>query len=199
MGGQKSVSDSSTPRERILATAYQLFTRRGVNDVGVDEVVEKAGVAKTTLYRHFPSKEDLVLGFLDERERRWTAEVVERRPQQRESEPDGQLLAIFDEFGDWFKSRSDYEACSFIKVLLEMGPEGRIGAACITHLDRIREVLQSRAELAGLRDPKAFAWELNIVLKGSIICAAEGDPDAAERGKAIAAWLIDQHRVQPAG
>ena len=193
------MSDSSTPRERILATAYELFTRRGVNDVGVDEVVEKAGVAKTTLYRHFPSKEDLVLGFLDERERRWTAEVVERRPQERESEPDGQLLAIFDEFRDWFNSRSDYEACSFIKVLLEMGPEGRIGEACITHLDRVREVLRSRAELAGLRDPKSFAWELNIVLKGSIICAAEGDPDAAERGKAIAAWLIDQHRVQPAG
>lgn len=190
--------DSATARERILATAYELFTVRGVNDVGVDEVVEKAGVAKTTLYRHFPSKEDLVLGFLAERERLWTDEIIERRPQQRASAPADQLLAIFDEFAEWFSSRNDYEACSFIKVLLEMGPEGRIGEACIAHLDRVREVLRERAELAGLRDPESFAWELNIVLKGSIICAAEGDRDAARRGKAMAEWLIGQHRAPAA-
>ncbi len=186
--------DRPSARERIVSTAYDLFTRRGVNDVGVDEVVEKASVAKTTLYRHFPSKEDLVIAFLEERERLWTADVIDRRPRDRARDPADQLLAIFDELDDWFQNRRDYEACSFIKVLLEVGPEGRIGEACIKHLDRIRAILRDRAEDARLRDAESLVWQLNLLIKGSIVCAAEGDVDAAKRGKALAARVIDSHR-----
>jgi len=64
-------------RERILDTAYELFSRRGVRGVGIDEVIERAGVAKATLYRHFPSKDDLIIAFLDLREQRWTRNFVE--------------------------------------------------------------------------------------------------------------------------
>jgi len=63
-------------------------------------VVAKAGVAKTTLYRHFPSKTDLVLALLDRREQLWTADVVEHRSRERAQDPEGQLLAIFDVFDD---------------------------------------------------------------------------------------------------
>jgi AcrR family transcriptional regulator len=189
------LADALSARERILATAYELFTRRGVNDVGVDEVVENAAVAKTTLCRHFLSKEDLVLAFLEERERLWTTEVIDRNPHSRTDDPDFQILAIFQELDDWFHRRADYEACSFIKVLLEVGPRGRIGQACLAHLDRIREIVRSRAEDAGLRDTKSLAWELNILIKGCIVCAAEGDAGAARRAEVIAAWLIDQHRA----
>lgn len=181
-------------RDRIVTTAYDLFTHHGINAVGVDEVVDKAGVAKTTLYRHFRSKEDLVLAFLDRREELWTKTVIDRGPCERSDDPEGQLLAIFDVMDEWFHGRSDYEACSFVKVLLEMGNEGRIGQACIVHLDRIRGILRARAELAGLRDAKEVAWSLNMLIKGSIVCAAEGDPDSARRAKPIAAWIIDQHR-----
>jgi AcrR family transcriptional regulator len=196
-GGRELITNSLTPRERILATAYDLFTKRGVHGVGVDEVVEKAGVAKTTLYRHFPSKDDLVIAFLEERERLWTGDVIDRGPRERSSDPEEQLLAIFQELDDWFQRRTDYEACSFIKVLFEVGSDGRVGEACIMHLDRIREIMRSRAELAGLRDAKSLAWELNILLKGSVLCAAEGDSGAARRAEVIAAWLIDRHRVAP--
>ncbi|OAN33578.1 TetR/AcrR family transcriptional regulator [Mycolicibacterium iranicum] len=189
-----SLTHSSTARDRIVITAYELFTHRGINAVGVDEVVEKAGVAKTTLYRHFPSKEDLVLAFLDRREQLWTSEVIDSRPRERTDDPAEQLLAIFDVLDEWFHDRSDYEACSFVKVLLEMGRTGRIGEACIEHLDRVRNILTSRAEAAGLRDPHSFAWSFNVLIKGSIVCAAEGDPDSARRAKPLAGFLIDQHR-----
>jgi AcrR family transcriptional regulator len=189
-----SLTDLPSARDRIVTTAYALFTRRGINAVGIDEVVEKAEVAKTTLYRHFPSKEDLVLAFLDRREELWTQGVIERGPRERSEDPEGQLLAVFDVMDDWFHHRSDYEACSFVKVLLEMGNDGRIGEACIDHLDKIRAILGARAERAGLRDANDLAWSLNILIKGSIICAAEGDVDAARRAKPIAAWIIDQHR-----
>jgi AcrR family transcriptional regulator len=189
-----TLNDLPSARDRIVTTAYDLFTHRGIHAVGIDEVVAKAEVAKTTLYRHFASKEDLVLEFLDRREELWTTAVIDRGPCERSDDPEGQLLAIFDVMDDWFQGRSDYEACSFVKVLLEMGTEGRIGQACIAHLDKIRGILRARAELAGLRDAKEVAWSLNMLIKGSIICAAEGDPDSARRAKPIAVWIIDQHR-----
>src|SRR3981189_540259 len=104
------------PRERILDTAYELFSRRGVRGVGVDEVIAHAGVAKATLYAHFPSKDDLVLAFLEQREQRWTLEFVETEARRRGTTPEEQLLAIFDAFDEWFR-RHDFEACSFIKLL----------------------------------------------------------------------------------
>src|SRR5688572_14049702 len=90
-------------RERILATAYELFSRRGVRDVGVDEVIASAGVAKATLYRHFRSKDELVLAFLGRREQRWTHEWLETEARRRGATPEEQLLAIFDVFHEWFQ------------------------------------------------------------------------------------------------
>ena len=180
-------------RRRILDTAYELFSRRGVRSVGVDEVVERAAVAKATLYRHFRTKDDLVLAFLQQREQLWTREFVEAEARRRGSTPEERLLAIFDVFHDWF-GRTDFEACSFINVLLELGPEHPAGKACIIHLENIRAVVGGLAEEAGLRDIDSFARSWHILMKGSIVSAAEGDRDAAQRAKAMAALLIDRHR-----
>ena len=191
--------EPQSARERILATAYELFTRRGIRNVGVDEVVEKANVAKATLYRHFPSKDDLVLAFLELRERLWTAEVIDHQPTERAAgDPEGELLAIFDIFDEWFQRRTDYEACSFVKVLFELGTEGRIGEACLAHLGNIREIVRARADRAGLRDPDGFAWSFNNLMKGAMVSAAEGDSEAARRARRMAAWLIEQDR-KPSG
>ena len=180
-------------RDRILDTSYELFSRRGVRAVGIDELIEHAGVAKATLYRHFPSKDDLVVAFLERREQRWTREWVEAEATRRASDPEGQLLAIFDAFDEWFH-RKDFEACSFINVLLELGPRHPAGRACVQHLETIRSIVRRLAEEAGLRDPAAFAHSWHILMKGSIIAAAEGDVEAAQRARAMAARLIDDHR-----
>jgi AcrR family transcriptional regulator len=180
-------------RERILDTAYELFSRRGVRGVGVDEVVERAGVAKATLYRHFPSKDDLVIAFLEQRERRWTLDWVEAEARRGGSTPEEQLLAIFEAFDGWFR-RDDFEACSFINVLLEMGPEHPASRASVRHLENIRSIVRRLAEEAGLRDPESFARSWHILMKGSIVSAAEGDVDAAQRAKSMARCLIEEHR-----
>jgi AcrR family transcriptional regulator len=188
-----TVAARADPRERILDTAYQLFSRRGVRDVGIDEVIERAGVAKATLYRHFPSKNDLVLAFLERREQRWTLGLVEAEARRRGATPEERLLAIFDIFDDWFH-RDDFDTCSFINVLVEMRSEHPLGRASIQHLHNIRSLVRALAEEAGLRQPEAFARSWHILMKGSIIAAAEGDLDAAHRAKAMARTLIDQHR-----
>jgi AcrR family transcriptional regulator len=189
----KTNPDETGARERLLATAYELFSRRGIRDVGVDEVIARAGVAKATLYRHFRTKDELVLAFLERRETLWTREWVEQQARGRGNTPEEQLLAIFDLFDEWFH-RDDFEACSFINVLLEMGPEHPAGGESIRQLENIRSVVRGLAEEAGLRDPDSFARSWHILMKGSIISAAEGDANAARRAQSMARLVIDQHR-----
>ena len=179
--------------ERILDTAYELFSRRAIRDVGIDEVVQRAGVAKATLYRHFPSKDELVIAFLERREQRWTLEWVETEARRRGTTPEERLLAIFELFDEWFH-RDDFEACSFVNVLLEMGPAHPAGQASVRHLASIRSVVGRLAEEAGLRDPGSFARSWHILMKGSIVSAAEGDAEAAQRARSMAVLLIEQHR-----
>jgi AcrR family transcriptional regulator len=189
----KANVDEAGARERLVATAYELFSRRGIRDVGVNEVIARAGVAKATLYKHFRTKDALVLAFLERRETRWTREWVEQQARRRAKTPEGQLLAIFDLFDEWFH-RDDFEACSFINVLLEMGPQHPAGGESIRQLENIRSVVGGLAEEAGLRDPDSFARSWHILMKGSIISAAEGDTDAASRAQSMARLVIDQHR-----
>src|SRR2546428_11241120 len=105
---QEAAEVGSSARERILDAAYELFSRRGIQAVGVNEVIERAGVATATLYRHFPSKEKLVLAFLDLREQRWTKDLIEAGAMRRGSNPEERLLAIFDVLDEWFH-RHDVE------------------------------------------------------------------------------------------
>jgi AcrR family transcriptional regulator len=189
---EAAANRESPVRERILVTAYELFARRGVRDVGINELVDRAGITKATLYRHLPSKDDLVVAFLELREQRWTRGWVEAEARRRGSTPEEQLLAIFDLFDEWFH-RDDFEACSFINVLLELGPAHPAGKASIEHLENIRSVVRQLAEEASLRDPDSFARSWHILMKGSIVSAAEGDPSAAQRAKAMARRLIEEH------
>ena len=194
MSAVKAIPQSKPDaRERILDTAYELFSRRGVRDVGIDEVIERAGVAKATLYRHFLAKDDLVIAFLERREQRWTLAWVEAEARRRGTTPEEQLLAIFELFDEWFH-RDDFEACSFINVLLEMGPAHPAGQASLRHLASIRSVVARLAEEAALRDPESFARSWHILMKGSIVSAAEGDAEAAKRARSMASLLIEQHR-----
>ena len=189
------MTDLSAPnaRARILTTAYELFSKRAVRDVGVDELIQGSDVAIATFYRHFRSKNDVVLAFLQLREERWTLGSIEAEARRRGDTPEEQLLAIFDVFDEWFH-RADYEACPFVKILLEMGPGHPLTVACIQHLERIREMVRGLAEEAGLRDPARLARSWHILMEGSIVSAAEGDLDAARLAQDMARCLIRCHR-----
>ena len=187
------LSVGSGVRERILDVAYELFSRRGVRDVGVNELISRSGVAKASFYRHFASKDELVLAFLERRDQQWTVDTILSEARRRAETPEEQLLAIFDVFADWF-ARDDFEACSFVNILLEMGPDHPLGQASIDYLAKIRTHVQQLAEEAGLRDPENFSRSCHILMKGSIVSAAEGDRAAAGRSREMAAWLIAHNR-----
>jgi hypothetical protein len=118
---------------------------------------------------------------------------VEAEARRRGSTPEAQLLAIFDTFDEWFRS-ADFDACAFINVLLEMGPGHPAGEASIGHLENIRSVVRRLAEEAGLRDTASFAHSWHILMKGSIVAAAEGDQEAARRARAMGRALTSEHR-----
>ncbi|MEO6886935.1 MAG: TetR/AcrR family transcriptional regulator [Jatrophihabitantaceae bacterium] len=180
-------------RQRIVDAAYQLFTQRGIRDVGVDEIITASGVARATFYRQFRSKDDLVLEFLEQREQRWTFGAIESGAIERGSTAEERLIAIFGVFDDWFH-RTDFEACSFINVLLEMGPHHPLGRASIEYLRNIRTMVEGLAEAADIDDPIEFAKSWHILMKGSIISAAEGDIEAARRAQQMGRVLIATHR-----
>lgn len=183
----------TSARERILDASYELFSRRGIRAVGVNEVIERADVATATLYRHFPSKDELVLAFLALREQRWSKDLIEAGALGRATSAEDRLLAIFDVLDEWFQ-REDFEACSFINVLLEMGTEHPAGAASVGHLEQVRSFAARLGEEAGLRDPESFSRSWHILMKGSIIAACEGDAQAAQRGRSMGRLVIEQHR-----
>jgi AcrR family transcriptional regulator len=179
-------------RERILDTAYDLFSRHGIRAVGVDRIIATSGVAKMSLYRHFRSKEALVLAFLQEREKRWTMEWLHAEASRRADDGAGRMLAIFDVFDEWFR-QPDFEGCSFINALLEFGEiEHPIRQATTGHLANIRGLVQEFADEAGVADPEAVACQWHILMKGSIVAAGEGDAEAARRAQELGRLLLER-------
>jgi AcrR family transcriptional regulator len=186
----KLPSRPASARERIDQTAYELFSRHGIRAVGVDTISARSGVAKMTLYRHYPSKNDLALAFLRRREELWTRSWLQQEVERRAHTPAERLLVVFDVFDKWFR-RSDFEGCSFVKVLLEHGERGHpVRKAAEAHLVTIRAFLRQLAADAGVRDAGAFARQMQMVMMGSIVAAYAGDRDAARRAKEVGLLLL---------
>jgi AcrR family transcriptional regulator len=192
--GEGVTQPSEDARARILGSAYELFSRHGIRAVGIDRIIAEAHVAKATLYRHFPSKQALVIAFLDMRERRWTHEWLEARTELLAPRPQDRVLAVFDALDEWFH-RSDYEGCSFINTLLEVDEsDNPIHRAAVRHLGVLRETLQRYAEQAGARNPQEMGYRMQILLMGAIVSAARGDLEAARRARAFAELLLESSR-----
>jgi AcrR family transcriptional regulator len=183
---------AGSPPEKILAVAYELFARRGIRDVGVDELIRASGVAKATFYRHFHSKDDVVLAFLEQWYRERTA-AIEDAIARRGSRGEAAMLTIFDVFDDWFRQGAA-QVSSFLHVMMEMGPDHPLGKASIQYLEKTREQIADLAKAAGLDNPYDFAWSIHILIKGAIVAAAEGDPRAAARAKDMATLLMGSHQ-----
>ena len=182
-------------RDRILDTAYELFSQHGTRAVGVDRIIAEAGAAKMTLYRNFASKDDLVVAFLAAREERWTRGWLQAEVERRAEAPAERLLAIFDVFGEWF-ARDDFEGCSFINVMLELDDPGSpVRRESVRQLHEIRSFIGDLARKAGVEGVDGFARQWHILMKGCIVAAAEGDRQAGARARELGALLLSHHGI----
>lgn len=148
-----------------------------------------------TLYRNFPSKNDLIVDFLARREQIWTEGWLKHESRHRGMQPQDQLLAIFDLFEEWF-ARPDFEGCVFLTTMMEMNdPKSVVFQASVGHLAHIRDYLRELAEASGVSDPTLVARQWHILMKGSIMSAIEGDLDAAAAARQLGALLLRSHDV----
>lgn len=182
---------TSTPlpvRERILQTASQLFYAQGIRAVGVDTIIARAQVAKMSFYKHFPSKNDLVLAFLTQRDAQWRVWLAER-VDSLAPRPEDRPLAVFEALAERFATQ-DYRGCAFINTMVETASrEEAAHQAAAAHKHAVQAYLAHLLREAGR--PERLAQDFLLLMDGAILAAVrEGSTESAHRAKAIAALLL---------
>jgi AcrR family transcriptional regulator len=176
------------PRERLLEAARELFYAEGVHTVGIDRVIERAGVAKASLYSTFGSKEGLVNAYLAEYHDR----VMGRRRAAAESESDPvkAILAMFDSLARDYQ-RPDYNGCAFSGARAEEPAGGPVDAAARAYRAEMRDIFRELCVRAGTREPDLLAWQLQLIYSGGAESAKiERNAEVAAAQRAAAATLI---------
>ena len=182
--------DRSTARERLLAAADELFYAEGIHTVGIDRVIERAGVAKASLYSTFGSKEELVRAYLDERHARIVGRLQDAADAVDPADPVARILAVFDAQAERFPA-ADYHGCAFIAAAAEAPRDGRIDEATRAYRGEIRDLFTQLSTAAGALDPTLLASQLQVLYDGAST-AANLDRNASIAGpvRAAAASLI---------
>jgi len=153
-------------RQRILAIADDLFYREGIRATGVDTIIAESEVAKTTLYRYFPSKDDLVAAYLEDRSQRFW-ESFEAVVRQHSGHPKQQLLAIF-EWLDEVLSNGDCHGCPLLMVASEFPELDYPGhQIAIAYKERIRDRMAELAKLAEIEETEELSAALLMLLDGA--------------------------------
>ena len=178
-------------RERILSTAFRLFYARGPRGVGVDTVIAESGVAKATLYKHFPTKDDLIVAYLDRVDGVWTGQL-RAAAEAAGPAPADQLVGLFDALGTACR-RDGYRGCAFIIAAAESAPGTGPHERTVVHKQQVLEWLRELSRQAGAERPERLARSLALLLDGALSSGAlDADPEAAEAARATAAQLVQQ-------
>lgn len=182
---------AGTVRQRLLRAADELFYREGVHSVGIDRILEHAGVARASLYSTFGSKEELVRAYLEERAR----QVKERTERciSGVDDPHERILAVFDGLADRV-AEGGYYGCPFMRAYAE-GPPGPSAAREVASAYRTwrHELFARLAREGGSRDADAAARELSILYDGAAVAAAmDADPGAAIAARSAVERLLGE-------
>jgi AcrR family transcriptional regulator len=185
----KVSASKPSARERLLAAADELFYHEGVQSVGVDRVVQKAGVAKASLYNLFGSKEELVQAYLDARHAETRSQV--ERALTRFRTPRERLLGVFDAQGQLF-TEPDFNGCAHMTASAEARHGGPVEGANDRYRLWVRTLFTDLAREAGVADPEDLARQLHLLYDGAGVSARmDRDPSAATTARAAAAALFD--------
>jgi AcrR family transcriptional regulator len=176
-----------SPRERLLEAASELFYAEGIQSVGIDRVIERAGVAKASLYSTFGSKEELVCAYLNARHEQTLAGL--RAAVAATDDPVERLLAVFDAQARLFRTPG-FRGCAFAAATAETSPGGRIDATAESYRHDIQTLFAELAADAGARDPALLASQLQLIYDGGVAANMDRNPDIATPARAAATTLI---------
>ncbi len=190
---------ASTTRERLIQTAHDLFYAEGFHMVGLDRILSEVGVTKTTFYKHFQSKDDLVSESLKWHDKWWRDTFMALLRKHGGDTPRGQLESVFDAI-DAVICGDDYNGCFFVNVAVQFpNPNDPANEAARVHKKAMEDIIRELAGYAGADDAAAFAQEFTMLMEGAYVTQqiqrAPGTCDVARR---MAHMLIDRHLPSPA-
>ncbi|OJV82190.1 MAG: TetR family transcriptional regulator [Cellulomonas sp. 73-92] len=185
MSGVKTGSAS----ERLLDAAGELFYAEGVHSVGIDRVIERAGVAKASLYNTFGSKESLVAAYLHQRHERTRVRV--EAALAGATTPRERILAVFEAQARQM-AEPGYRGCAFVAASVEAPSGGAVGLASHEYRAWLRGLFAGPARELGVAQPDELARRLHLIYDGASIAGwMDSDHDAAAEARAAAETLID--------
>jgi AcrR family transcriptional regulator len=185
---RRAVPARLSARERLLAAADELFYENGVNLVGIDRVIEHAGVAKASLYDCFGSKEELIRCYLQARSERRQARIRERMAQFQA--PRDKILSVFDLLAETV-AQPNYRGCAFQRAAAEAGAGSTIKGACDASRAWIRAQFTDLSQAAGAPDPESLGRQLVLLYDGAGTTAhVDRDLDAPKAARALAERLL---------
>jgi len=175
-------------RQRLLDAADELFYAEGVHTVGIDRVIERAGVAKASLYSTFGSKDALVRAYLLGKHELIVTHLAKAR--DLPVEPEARVLAVFDLLGELHEAPT-FRGCPFVNASGDAPDDGTVREISSIHRDWVRDFFRELATDAGLRDTDALARQLLLLYDGASIAAQlDRDPDAAATARRAASALV---------
>ncbi len=181
-------------RQRLIDAAVARFYRDGFRNVGIDQILAAVGISKTAFYKHFESKDDLMLAVL-EAKNVWLQETLREMIATRGGPtPADCLRGVFDVVQQIIDS-DEYQGCLFVNVAMEFPlPHDPAHRAAAQHKRAIEAIVRELAEQAGADDPEALAQDLCLVMEGAYVTRqVSGDPQAAAIARRVADQVIAGH------
>jgi AcrR family transcriptional regulator len=179
----------SPARDRILEAAFRLFYAHGPRGVGVDTVIAESAVAKATLYKHFPRKDDLVLAYLDKVDQAWFG-ALRAAADAAGDDPQAQLVGMFDALSSACR-REGYHGCAFINTAAESDTGSDVHARTVEHKRAVQKWVLDLAKRAGAANAGLLARQLTLLLDGGLSAGVlDADPAASAAAKAAAQTLV---------
>ena len=181
-------------REKLIDVAMDLFYAHGIHAVGLDQVLTRVGVTKTTFYNHFESKDQLVLEVMRQRSA-WEQQAFEREVRKLAGDdPRKMLLGLFDVIDKWFNNPI-FRGCQFINAAHEFpSPHDPVHQAAKAHGEAVGAWMMQLAEQAGADDPLAVAEQLGILIDGAYTMRlVMRNDDAAAIARDTAELVLDKH------
>lgn len=179
------------PRERILATASELFSAHGLRGVGVDRIIAESGVAKSTMYVHFPSKDELAAAYLRRTDTSWRGKL-RAAAEAAGDNPADQLVGLFDAVATAYTEHG-FHGCPFINAAAESEAGTAPHAVTVAHKQAVRAWVRDLATAAGARDPERLALQLTLLVDGTLAAGKlEQDPAMPVAARAAAGELVAQ-------
>jgi AcrR family transcriptional regulator len=184
----------SNTRQRLLESALWRFYREGFRNVGLDQILDEVGISKTAFYKHFESKDELMVAVLDEQTARMQDELREAIARGGGDDPVKRLRAVFD-IVERYTDRPDFRGCIFVNAAIEFPlPHDPAHRAALRNKEAIEAVVCETAAAAGAPDPAALARELCLIMEGAYVTRhVSGRPDTVAVARKIADRVITDH------